>query len=381
MRDFYFHPLAISFVGFSGLGKTTLISKLLEILTRKHRIAYIKHDVHRFEMDKEGKDTYSAWKSGAHQVFISDNTHYAWLRQGVPNQTLEDSLLLDSDFVFVEGHKNFPLPKIVFLDEEEKILDLIEQRESVSTVLAYIGKERSCSNHRLQPYFCRDSIEEITNCILSYYEHKLAMIPLYGLILSGGHSRRMGTDKALLNYDGRLQLERCQSLLQGVCQKTFVSTREGQFEDHIVPSLNRIYDRFVDFGPLGGILTAMQTHTKSAWLVIACDLPFLDDDLLKDLFQKRNPFAMASVFSHGNGFLEPLCGIYEPKMRKKLFAYMANEIYCPQNILNQINVERITLKNPQALTNVNAVQDYELAHSFFNSKHKICENGQKGLGS
>lgn len=378
-REYYFHPLAVSFVGFSGLGKTTLVTKLLQSLAPKYIVAYVKHDIHRFEMDKEGKDTHSAWQSGAHQVFISDNTHYAWLRQGTPSPTLEDSLLLDSDFVFVEGHKSSPLPKIVFLDDENKILNLVQEKEGASQILAYVGKEKRCDNNALQPYFCRDAVEEIKQCILRYYEQRLSMTPLNGLILSGGRSRRMGTDKALLHYDGRLQLERCQELLQSVCQKVYVSTRAGQFDNSVVPNLERLYDRFVDFGPLGGILTAMQTHTKSAWLVVACDLPFLDQAILQELISKRNPFAMASVFSHENGFLEPLCGIYEPKARKRLFAHMANENYCPQKIFKQLRVQEIELKNSQALTNVNLAQEYEFANALFASKR--LSNEQKGMHS
>ncbi len=378
-REFYFHPLAVSFVGFSGLGKTTLISKLLRSLSLKYKVAYVKHDIHRFDIDKEGKDTHYAWQSGAHQVFISDSTHYAWLKQGLPSQTLEDSLLLDSDFVFVEGHKSCPLPKIVFLDDDKKVLNLIQHTNSNSKILAYVGKEKTSDNSVLQPYFCRDETEAIEQCILRYYEQTMSITPLNGLILSGGRSRRMGSDKALLHYNGRLQIERCQELLQKMCQKVYISTRENQFHDSIAPTLERLYDRFVDFGPLGGILTALQTHSKSAWLIVACDLPFLDETLLQELLTQRNPFAMASVFSHENGFLEPLCGIYEPKIRKSLFAYMANEIYCPQKILKQLNVHEIDLKNAQALTNVNHAQEYEIANAILSSKR--LNNEQKGLFS
>ena len=368
--DWIFHPQTVSFVGFSGLGKTTLICKLIQQLAPHYNIAYLKHDVHRFEMDREGKDTHAAWQSGASQVFISDNTHYAWLNQGEPSRTLQDSLLLNADCVFVEGHKNFPLPKIIFLDPERNILALLEGESAAkepacadANILAYVGADRACDDPRLQPYFCRDAIEGIAALILSYFQQNHASLPLHGLILAGGRSRRMGTDKALLSYEGRLQLERCHELLQDCCAAVYLSARVGQFPETLLPKLPRLYDRFVDFGPLGGILTAMQAQKKVAWLVIACDLPFLDRDTLQDLLQGRNPFAMASVLSHTEAFLEPLCCIYEPKIRKRLFAYLANEVYCPQRILKQMRVQHIPVQNAHALTNVNAMEDYERALS------------------
>ena len=68
--QYQFNPFEISICGYSGLGKTTLICKLLQSLSKKYRVGYIKHDAHRFEMDKKGKDTYQASQNGASGVGI-----------------------------------------------------------------------------------------------------------------------------------------------------------------------------------------------------------------------------------------------------------------------------------------------------------------------
>ena len=71
----------ISFVGFSGSGKTTFIEQLIkEIKRRGFSVAVIKHDAHRFQMDKEGKDTYRFYEAGSDCVAISSEEKLAVIK-------------------------------------------------------------------------------------------------------------------------------------------------------------------------------------------------------------------------------------------------------------------------------------------------------------
>ena len=69
INNYLYHHKEISFCGYSGSGKTTLICTILDELNSEYKIGYIKHDAHNFQMDKPGKDTYEARKSGANTVF------------------------------------------------------------------------------------------------------------------------------------------------------------------------------------------------------------------------------------------------------------------------------------------------------------------------
>jgi molybdopterin-guanine dinucleotide biosynthesis protein len=71
-----FHPYEFSFCGYSNSGKTTLITKLLEKYSAAYDVAYIKNDAHKYQMDKEGKDTWCARKAGARVVSINDKVYY-----------------------------------------------------------------------------------------------------------------------------------------------------------------------------------------------------------------------------------------------------------------------------------------------------------------
>ncbi len=357
-KSYVFHPLEIGFCGYSGLGKTTLISELTKRFSKKFKIAYIKHDVHKFVMDHEGKDTHIAWQNGAQNIFISDHSHYAWIAKGQANQQMQQSLVNDADILFVEGHKNYPIPKIVFLDAENKILSSVINQD-ISHVLAYVGLKKEEALELNKPYFCRDAIDEISEFILNHLETKIRARPLYGLILAGGMSRRMGQDKALLVYNGKLQLDRCHDLLLPFCDKIFLSARDQQYSQDIAPDLPRISDRFINCGPLSGILSAQQAHPEAAWLVIACDLAFLDKPTLSLLCESRHPYAMATVFCRDHDFIEPLCAIYEPKIKKPLFDAMMNHHLCPRSILSDLAIHKIFLENSYPLANINTPAERE----------------------
>ncbi|NEU05739.1 molybdopterin-guanine dinucleotide biosynthesis protein B [Clostridium senegalense] len=99
----------------SGTGKTTLIEKLIPILKEKNwKVGVLKHDAHKFEMDKEGKDTYRFAQAGADNVIISSSTKLAMIQTLKEERTIEDILPLfkDVDLVIVEGFKNNKYPKI-----------------------------------------------------------------------------------------------------------------------------------------------------------------------------------------------------------------------------------------------------------------------------
>jgi molybdopterin-guanine dinucleotide biosynthesis protein B len=93
----------VSIVGKSGSGKTTLIEKLVPELTRRgHRVATVKHDVHGFEVDREGKDSWRHKKAGAHTVVISSPEKAALIRDVERDLNLaeiRDKLIQEVDLI------------------------------------------------------------------------------------------------------------------------------------------------------------------------------------------------------------------------------------------------------------------------------------------
>jgi len=113
----------------------------------------------------------------------------------------------------------------------------------------------------------------------------MAAREVYGLVLAGGQSRRMGRDKALLLRDGQSQLAHMVSLLDAVVDRVFVSARSEQTADAERSRFELIVDRYDDMGPVAGILSALQEYPEVDWLVVACDLPNIDDSTLRFLLE------------------------------------------------------------------------------------------------
>jgi molybdopterin-guanine dinucleotide biosynthesis adapter protein len=106
----------VSFVGWSGSGKTTVLEKLIpELVRRGYRVATLKHDVHGFEMDREGKDTWRHRKAGSSCTVISSAVRLALVRDMDHDASLDeirDSYIHDVDIILAEGFKKEAVPKI-----------------------------------------------------------------------------------------------------------------------------------------------------------------------------------------------------------------------------------------------------------------------------
>ena len=183
--------------------------------------------------------------------------------------------------------------------------------------------------------------------------------PIYALILAGGHSTRMQRDKAALTYHGRTQLEWAVSLLRAHVPRVFVSVRPDQTNDPIRARFDQIVDTQDNLGPIAGIMAAQAKYPGVAWLVLACDLPFLDDSTLATLIASRQPERLATAYRSSHDVLpEPLCAIYEPASREPLLAHAASGKNCPRKFLINSDVHLLDEPNPQALENVNTPDEY-----------------------
>jgi molybdopterin-guanine dinucleotide biosynthesis adapter protein len=106
----------VSIVGKSNSGKTTLLEKIIaELVGRGYRIATIKHNVHGFNIDHEGKDSYRHKKAGATMTVVSSPRQLAFVRDvdhDYPLAEIRDSYIKDVDIILTEGFKVNSYPKI-----------------------------------------------------------------------------------------------------------------------------------------------------------------------------------------------------------------------------------------------------------------------------
>ena len=271
--------------------------------------------------------------------------------------------LIELDFVLVRDDIEGTRPMVVVVGDGPAPIS--------ENVVAYVGERSACPI--LTPrstFFARDEIEALAVYIGKFMAVRGAKVPVHGLVLAGGFSTRMGQDKSAIDYGGVPQVRKCFELLSGHCDKVFVSVREEQARGGAMAALPTIVDRFVGFGPMGGILSAMTEYPQAAWCTLACDLPFVNDVTLKELFAGRNPLRMATAFQSPSGRPEPLCAIYEPKGVFPLHRAMAEGAYSLHRVLTDTAAQTLTPPDSEALTNVNTREEYRSALSKLESEGK-----------
>lgn len=174
---------------------------------------------------------------------------------------------------------------------------------------------------------------------------------LYGLILTGGHSVRMGTDKSLLIYHGKPQREYLFDLLGKFCTKVFTSCRKDQ---NVPPHLHPVVDSFDIPGPLNGILSAFAREPRKSWLVIAVDMPFADSDALHLLISNRDKNKMATAFYNAaEKQPEPLLTLWEENAYPWLLKFSEDGNVSPREFLKRHPVTLIDPPDKKIIMNFN----------------------------
>ena len=131
-----------------------------------------------------------------------------------------------------------------------------------------------------------------------------------------------------------------------------------------------IADSYGVTGPMEGILSAMQQIPGAAWLVVACDLPLVDEAVLEQLIAARDANDMATTFrSPFDGLPEPLITIWEPVAYDALVKWAANGYKCPRKVLiNEPGVKILDAAMPGKLMNANTPDDAAAARALLGKK-------------
>ena len=177
---------------------------------------------------------------------------------------------------------------------------------------------------------------------------------LNGLVLAGGRSSRMGSDKSQINYHGQPQYVHLVNLLASHCDKVFLSCKTNQsFAD-----VDVIRDSFAIDTPLNGILSAMEQHPEVAWLSVPVDIPSITDDTFRYLISHRDTKKMATCFFDSEGERpEPLLTIWEPAALPAMKMFYEAGGYSPRKFLESHPIKLVAAPDVNMLTNINTTSD------------------------
>ncbi len=129
------------------------------------------------------------------------------------------------------------------------------------------------------------------------------------IILAGGKNLRLSRSKALETLDGKSLIERVIERLRPLTNQILVVTSQEQFDLPVAGKAEILVDLYPGKGPLGGIYTGLLTSHSSRSIVVACDMPFLNTELLRYMIGLSRDFD-AVVPRLGEGMVEPLHAIY-----------------------------------------------------------------------
>lgn len=340
-----------------------LAEQLDAAFSQKWKTAYVDAD-HKEVDSSAGGSSQSGHKF---TMEFTDKIEYNRLDfVGKMDSYLLRPLFNEIDLVLVNGNHFTAKKQVVVLDEkkEDSLRRKLDRLTDVQLILL--------TDASLKPFdFLKEKLDGFDKIpvlqfsdiqgIKSFFESKLNSIaPLHGLVLVGGKSRRMGTDKSTLLYHSKPQRDVMIELLEKYCEATKLSCRPEQAGE-LVYTHDVLPDSFLGLGPMGAILSAFRHAPNSTWLVVACDLPLLDEAAIRYLVENRDPSAIATAYrSPESGFPEPLVAIWEPKSYPVLLQFLAQGYSCPRKVLINSPVHVIEAPNPDVLMNVNTPDEVDV---------------------
>ena len=284
--------------GHSGSGKTTLLEALLARLrTSGLALAVAKFHAHRIDVDRPGKDSDRLFRAGA-DVFLQgpDEGFSRTLPAGrAPALTLAD-LCRRYDLLLVEGRKSLPCAKVWLLGDGER-----RAPRELADALATLPRDA-------------DRAEITWDILQRWLPVQWRRPPVYGCVLIGGRSTRMGRAKHLLVRGGKTWLARTVAQLEIVAKRVAI-VGEGALPRGL-GGVTRLPDVPGLKGPLAGILAAMRWAPWATWLVAACDMPNVSREALAWLLATRRPGVWATLpRGPGRRGVEPLLAHYDFRAR------------------------------------------------------------------
>ena len=343
-------PKEISILGTNCTIISDLVYNISEFLADKYKIAYI--DASHSDKDiQPNYDTFTFNKIGLLNIEKSDFI----------NKYNERIRFNNYDISFINGNHFEGKKQIIILDAEKEN-SIIKRLTQINDVLFFIKKDKDsyvfdCLKEKFKDYknipiFEITEIDKITKYLDTIYNSQKP--ELNGLVLVGGKSSRMGKDKSKLIYHGKEHSLFLADLLKEKDIETFLSVKEEK--DLNYP---QIKDRFLDLGPFGAICSAFLQNPNKAYLVLATDLPFVDNELIDLLIKNRDTSKIATtVKGFSKQFPEPLIAIWEPKAYPILLNYLSQGISCPRKVLINSDVKIIEI-DEKIVTNVNTAEEFK----------------------
>jgi FdhD protein len=200
--------------------------------------------------------------------------------------------------------------------------------------------------------------------VIEEYPEREKIAGVTGVILAGGSSRRMGSNKALLEVEGNSIISRIYRTLAGMFHEIIVVTNSPH--DYEFLPCRKVPDIYSNFGSIAGLHSAL-THSSTAHtFVTACDMPFIDQSIINYLCHLRQEEGYEAVIPYSKGGQEPLHAVYSAACKDIFEGAILNGERKVVDILKKIKVRDVTYDEIRSIggqsasfMNVNTPEEYE----------------------
>lgn len=195
-----------------------------------------------------------------------------------------------------------------------------------------------------------------------------------GFVLVGGHSSRMGRDKALLSWGSQPLIEQLGRQLEVVAGSVALVGEPNRYQSL---GFDCIPDLRPGLGPLAGIEAALLSGRAEWNLIVACDLPGLKTEVLTELIRVGlESHRQCAVVRDSTGIVHPLCAIYHNSCLEIVQNALDKRLLKLQNLVEHL--DSITVGIDSELSNVNTPDEWsawQRAHNRTENENVIAGDG------
>lgn len=239
------------------------------------------------------------------------------------------------------------------------ILDLLKENSAEKPDLIFVVR-----NFMVKDFIEKYQLSEATIVPRNFFKNQ-SISKMNGLVLCGGESKRMQSDKALLKYAEQEQWKNLNQILKPFCEENFISINQNQWESWANSEvsgerLNFIIDdsTLENLGPLNGIYSATKKDPERSLLISGIDYPLVKTEHFIELNNERDE-NFDGVFFEKEGFTEPLIGVLERRIFPQLWDFVGQGGKSFQQFLETISIKKVIPENTDFLVNINTLEDFE----------------------
>ena len=180
------------------------------------------------------------------------------------------------------------------------------------------------------------------------------MEAITGIILAGGKSSRMGTDKGLMHLSGKPMIQHILDPLTKVCKRIIIVTENPLYS---MFGFDLVKDEAPNYGPVMGILSGLKQSTTERNVVLSCDAPFVTLELLKQLMLLSDEADVVAAVSEKG--IHPLIAVYNKSCIPVFEEEVRNDEHRLRTILKKLDLHKFKIEDEQLVRNLNTQADLE----------------------